>query len=140
MKKIFLTIGIVITMIFALVALSGCENNAYPRPSLSINMELELSIRQSFATQHDIAVDDVFVSFYYGTYENTSIVLMGSTEIVGGDTETTVVISGIEFRFPTTTIFVAWRDGNFYSVQQSYDNGWITRPQVRTIREIHLEK
>jgi hypothetical protein len=65
---------------------------------------------------------------------------MESTETTGGDTITTITISGIEFVFPTTSTFRAWRDGSFYSVQQAYDNGFLTRPQLRTIRNIHLEK
>jgi hypothetical protein len=139
MKKI-LSIGIAIVMLFAVVVLGACNNDAYPRPNLNINAELELSIRQSFATRNNIAVDDAFILFYYGTFNEISIVLIGSTEFVGGDTQTTVVISGIEFIFSTTTIFSAWRNDDFYSVQQVYNNGWLTRSMLRTIREIHLEK
>jgi len=140
MKKKILGIAVAIVMLFAVVGLAACNTETYPRPDLSINAELELSIRQDFAEQHDIRVDDVFVSFYYGTYYETSIILMGSTEFVGGDTVTTVTISGIEFVFPTTVVFSAWRDGIFYSVQQAYDNDWLTRPMLRTIQEIHLDK
>ena len=150
MKKKIMGIALAVVMLFATIGLTACNTGVYQRPNLNINAELELAIRQTAYENYllvyeqngweiDFDINDVRIVFYYGTYNKTSVVLMEGIAR-GGQAETTVTISGLNFTFRTTNIFRAWRNGNFYSVQQSYDNGWLTRSQLRTIRVIHLEK
>ena len=139
-------VAIVLIVMVLVMILSGC-GRTYPRPSLDIDPELELEIRRTMMQDFEqspnitepVSIDDFWVEFYYGTYNGVSVVFMRTTKFAGGDAMTTVIVSGIEFIFPTTIVFSAWRKGNFYSVQQAYDNGWLTRPQLRTIRDIHQE-
>ena len=130
MKRIF-NFGIVVALAGVMFfALTGCAS----RPNL--DAQRELAIRQSFAEKYSVNIVGVSVAFYYGTYNGTSVVLMTSTEFGAATVITTEIIAGISFTFPSSNVFVAWRDGNFYSVQDAYDNGFLTRSHLRTIRNI----
>jgi len=136
MKLVAKLLTLSLVIVLASVILVACgRNNGGNAPV--IDTSLELQIRQSFADKHSVSVETVSVEVYFGTYEGTSVVLMASTEFIPGDIVTTVTISEINFVFPTANVFIAWREGSFYSVQQAYDNDFLTRSQLQTIRNIH---
>ena len=130
-------VSLIMVLVVALsLALGGC-GRTYPRPSLEIDLELELEIRQTFAGHNGIHVDTVWIEFYFGTYGDVSVVMMGSNEVFAGGKVSREVVGGVKFEY--SGLFSKWRKGNFYTLQQLYDGGFLTRPQLRTIRDVHQE-
>ena len=135
--KIIKSISLLAILLVVSLVLVACGGNNNGGNNPVIDSSLELQIRQSFADKHSVNTDTVSVEFYYGTFNGISVVLMASTEFIPGDAVTTVTVSEISFVFPTANVFSAWREGNFYSIQQAYDNDFLTRTQLQTIKNIH---
>ena len=139
---------LIFAALLSVSVLCGCGNDAevpiqkhLPDPTnqltndLMLEADLESMIKQDFADQYDGAtIDDVIVNGYYGTYNDTVALKM---DLIGSGSITLVIdqtVAGIKFVFSDgADVMKVWRDGEFYSLSQAYDQGFLTREDLEAI-------
>jgi len=123
--KILLTLGLAAAVLFAVMGLSGCSPRRHPSSDPAIGTELEIQIRQDFADLYGRPIRDVSIWRYYGTFNDASVVIMPVIAMHGMTWIETV--AGIMFFTPCSVIPIrVWRAGEFYTLTEAYDNGWLT--------------
>ena len=73
----------------------------------------------------------------YGIYNGCVPVMFSQMSL---DVMTDIEVVGIIFHYGSTNEIKVWKDGNFYSVQEAYDQGLLTREQVQTLADVHNNK
>lgn len=78
-----------------------------------------------------LSSDVFYVRGYYGTYNGASAVK------IGGGSELTVItevtVADVEFVYPTHVQIKIWKDGTFYSMENAYDQGLLTKADIEMI-------
>ena len=98
-----------------------------------INIEIEQQILETYLNEHikteyaDATIDDVNILYYYGNYNGTYIVIMidvyyGHFNWIGREN-----VAGVSITRPNSNPIRAWYNGKFYTLQEAYDNQYLTR-------------
>ena len=158
---ILLLISLLSSMMVAVLLLAGCQstngnaqdpNTSNPAPSTSsffpnldslgsekINQVKKAYIQErlSFGYPADMTVDDVFISKYYGCYNDCIVVLL--TDRFTGYTAEVIdeTIAGVTITYGSSNTIVAYKDGSFYSLQEAHTAGYLTTANIEQIRDIH---
>ena len=154
---------LVFAAILCLATLCGCGGNAQdvkeveimPEPAdppllgpivpIDFNdTELGRQIRQDYLDElHssgvwyllDQTIDDVWITSYYGIY-NGSVPLMITNRGAGYSGEVkTIVVADIKFTFGGNIMSV-WKEGEFYSLEEAYNLGFLTQEDLRGIADL----
>ncbi|MCL2375011.1 MAG: hypothetical protein FWC82_00575 [Firmicutes bacterium] len=137
MKKKILGIAVAIVMLFAVAGLAACElNNPYtrhPNSDESIDASLENAIRSAFSTEPLVW----YVFRYYGTFDEASVVMMGSTENFPGDMEWKETVAGITFFYGDTRRIIVWYENYFYTLQEAFEHNILTQENLQVIANIN---
>lgn len=83
-----------------------------------------------------LSSDVFYVMGYYGTYNGASAVKIGGGSELAVITEVTV--ADVEFVFPTHVQIKIWKDGTFYSMENAYDQGLLTKDDIEMIHGFWL--
>jgi len=130
-----LLFGLVATMLFAVVGLSGCSPRRHPYSDPAISTELEIQIRQDYvANGFAGSVDDIRIWRYYGTFNNASVIIM-STVAIHGLIWAEEVAGVIFFTLCRVIPIRVWRERVFYTLTEAYDYGWLTVNYLKIIAD-----
>jgi hypothetical protein len=144
MKKItLLVLSLVILAGVAaiiIVTFSSPDDDKMERPLLPhLSSDVEIKIKQDFLDFYtktenpDATVDDVSILFYYGTYGGCVAVKMTDRFSVYYQVITIETIDGIKISTNDSNPIHVWKDENFYSLQEAYDEGYLTKDNLREI-------
>jgi len=125
--KILLTLGLATTMLFVIVAFSGCSPRRHPHSDPAIGRELEIRIRQDYAASRYTtrSIDSISIYRYYGTFSNASVVIFNPAATVWQIWQE--IVAEIVFDTPCSGMPIrVWHAGEFYTLTQAYDNVWLT--------------
>lgn len=110
---------VIITLIFSMFALVGCNNK-------KLDPEIDRQIREAYSS-----TDPDNVKYWYcGTYRgNVAIYPLG----VAGQAITVVEVAGIEYTYSDTNQILIFSDGELYTMPEAYEKGLIGYFDVRII-------
>ena len=95
-----------------------------------IDTQIEIRIRQDFAKRFpedsDITAKDIWVAFYYGTYNDNSVVVMNYKDNNMPPQMIEIEVAGFEFWYNTGLAILVWGDGEFYGILKAYEDGLLT--------------
>ena len=134
-KKLTL-IAVAVIMLLAVVGLAACEDTTNCGIYTPLSLELELQIKQDYllavrGAQGDITIEDVNLG-YYGTYNGWIVVTLES--FIGGMPTLGIInIAGFIFEIPNRLRTLVWQDGQFYDWKIAYDQGILSRHDIRKI-------
>ena len=141
MKKKFLQFAFVAAVIIPIAfLLSGCISPRQTTPPPLMNPDLAIQIRQSFANQNyggGVTFENTSIRRYYGTFKGTSVVRVTSDALGYHQALWYETVAGVTFHYNYGWRISVWRGGNFYNLQQAYDNGFLTKYNLRTIERLH---
>lgn len=75
----------------------------------------------------------VYIKHYYGNYNGAYIVMMGSSELGYYNLMTADLVDGIRIEYNNSNAIVVWYDGEFYNLNQAFDNHYITKTNIIAI-------
>jgi hypothetical protein len=102
--------------------------------AMALSAELDLRIRQDYAVLMGFKAEDVpkegRVALYLGSYNESVVVVMAfnATQAIRGFT-----IDGKNYAYSSGTPIIVWNSGNFYSIQNAYDEGLLSIQDVYDI-------
>ena len=92
-------------------------------------------------------VDGFTITQYYGTYGNCVAVMMIDNYSDFMTVELTDTVAGVNFYYPYVNLIKIWRGikqadenesvGAFYTLQEAYENGWLTQDDIMSIAYYH---
>ena len=104
---------------------------------LRIKAQMENQIRLDYLVEFDLPNDikfgDVFIPYYFGTYSGSVAVIITAGldyEDIGLSTE----VAGINFGQHGLPFILIWNDGNFYQLNEAYDQKLLTLNNIENIR------
>ena len=84
---------------------------------------------------------------YYGKYGDCHVFLAGGEfyyqEMITGQNKYRIInVDGIEFKYYSSANFTifAYKDGKSLELPEAFEEGWLTRDNIRRISELHGEK
>ena len=134
-KKLYLCF-----MIFILIlSLFGCQESDSPpkRPDAEgVDPAVAVTLRKDYLRQLrsedsklEIALNEIWVQDYYGTYSGCEIVYMGDS-FCHTDALRRVVVAGYIITLGSGQKLYVHKDAHFYTLNEAYDAGYITTEDV----------
>lgn len=125
-------------MILAAVPfLFGCEKTQpHKNDAEGIDPSAALELREDYLKQlrleyqnMEITLADVWVQEYYGTYSGCEVVYMGDPfDVTMG--QVNMVVAGYIITFRDGKTLYVHKDSHFYTVQEAYEAGYITKEDI----------
>lgn len=134
-RKLYSILGI-----FVLYVLCSCSH-AHKTLNLELlSQEVQDEIKQDYAkykndttNSNGVAVDDVMIEHYFGTYQEDAIALFLSANEAYLTVEVEEDISGIHFTFPSSQPIYIYHNRTFVSLKQACRDGLILKEDVKDI-------
>ncbi len=79
----------------------------------------------------------VKVNCCYGVYNDCVAVIISELDEQFPQWEVYEEVAGVTFRYGVGNKIKIWRNGSFYSLQEAYDQEFITEKDLRVIAEVH---
>ncbi|MDR3012018.1 MAG: hypothetical protein LBU70_02260 [Chitinispirillales bacterium] len=81
---------------------------------------------------NDALLKDVQIHKYYGTFGGYVVIMFHSNaeDVVGEE-----IVAGITINYADSRRILVWKDGSFYSLQESYENRFLTEQDIRLIAD-----
>ena len=145
MKK---TVVLLLVMTVFAAALYGCGGDASTEaPDISeLSEELQNEIKQTrldgiLARDNkefykDATLDDVRINMYYGTYNDSVVMMISDSFSMYTQALRDERIAGVKFRYTTGQGITVWNDGAFYSLEDAYKQKLLTRKDLKKIAAI----
>ena len=122
-----------------------------PTPLVPLTAEQELKIKEDFLDfnferllakgenldNYPITNKDISIEEYFGTYQECVVMIMGNP--FGGYFTTVTVneIGGYKFSYPVRKATAVYRNGEFVTLEQAYERGWLSYSNLRDIYHYH---
>lgn len=117
----------------------------YLNPNLdSVDPEKLNSVKEAYLQEklangysEDMTLDDIYIVEYYGIYRDCIVVMLmdrhtAYTQAIGDET-----IAGVKIRYNDANRIVAYKDGVLYMLQEAYDMGFLTKANIKRIKNVH---
>ena len=127
----------IFTLLFCLAMFSGCETGVgigYFGNHEGLCAELERRIVMDYARNRLDPRSTFYIRRFYGIYNGYIPVLMGGTEEL--TSVYTVSVAGLLFHYPHINPIRVWKDRRFYWLDVAYEQGFLTRADIRAIYDI----
>ena len=138
-KKI--SVGLLLISIISLLFVFGCTD-VPETGELSDNKRTEI-VRDYFDANKNFGighVSDVFITHYYGSYNDAFAVIIQVSGIASTTVITKESINGVLFIYSDGgTKIQIWKDGTFYSLQSAYENELLTKSDLKEIAAHHKQ-
>ncbi|MFA5449548.1 MAG: hypothetical protein WC292_03825 [Clostridia bacterium] len=115
-------------------------NSIPTKEEVGMEVEVKGKILQDYynlLNSDDITLQDVYIRRFYGVYNDSFAVIMAIYGIDPPPAVDEIMVSGLEFTFNTGYHIKIWNDGDFYSLQDAFDESFITLEDLETICELH---
>jgi len=112
-----------------------------------LSAELERQILQDYVSHHNasfgtpsgppvpLTEDEIWVAEYFGTYNNCVVMSVRGNWGYAG-VAWVKDIAGIRFGHGDLgKVPITWKDGSFNTLEDAYDQGWLTKDDIRSIAE-----
>jgi hypothetical protein len=137
MRKLRLIAMLAVVMVTSvmLVACGGKgETNLHKYSDATIGSELEQKIRQAYADKNaGVDFDDVYISKYYGTYNQASVITVLIDGAGVGQQPWSETVGGIEFTNNVNAPIIVFYNNDFHSLQQAYENNFLTLANLQSV-------
>ena len=154
MNKFMPVLSIAILFVAAIVCTAGFSaqndnDSDFPLPPLKTKTEMK--IKQDYLKSYirpicpDAAIDSITIEKYYGTYGGCVAVLMSGGGLGYSLALETEVVGGVTIQYFSSNKMLIWEDGNFgkegkfYSLQEAYNKGLLTKGNLRKISDISFK-
>jgi len=123
--------------VVAMAILSDQSGGDTLGPKTEAKMKQDYLESHTWQFQADATIDDVFVQNYYGTYGDCAVVIIYDGFSAYLTVITSETIDGITITTSDSNTIRAWKNGEFYSLQDAYDLGFLTKSDLKKISEKH---
>ncbi len=112
------------------------------KPDISeLDREQLIKLKQVYLEEmknnEELTADDVTILEYCGTYNGCSVMMFTSRGTLYLTAIEVVNVAGINFLYSDSNKLYAYKDGKIYSLEQAYENGFLTKINIVNIRDIH---
>lgn len=116
--------------------ISDEHNILAPDDSLLRQLEKDyLNHLQKTNSSYNPELDGVYsIKFYYGEYDDCILVMFSQPET---GTYQTVKVAESVFHYVGNNTIQVWKNGEFFSMQEAYEHGFLTSSDVAMIANIH---
>lgn len=126
-----------------LQSIADLYHNKQTAPEIDISEAVSYSIRKTYAEKWKTPLDieDVFYE-YYGEYNGCFAVDVSTKDMaVSGDVEI-VTIGNVSITYTDGGRIKIWKEakGEFFSLQNAYDKGWISSENLQSVAELYNAK
>lgn len=104
-----------------------------PTPLVPLTAEQKLKVKQDyleFYNETELTIDDVYIRDYFGMYNECQVMLLSG---IYPDAIYEINIAGYDFIFSQLREMDVYRNGEFTTLSTAYENGWISKDDVRDI-------
>ena len=129
-------IAVMVFVILAVLVLSSKRNIN--------NVDLE-AIKRSYLDAmlktgypSDMTTDDVFIDEYCGTYKGSVVVMISDSQTLFTTAIHTETVAGVKILYSDGNRLAVWKDDSFYTLEEAFENGFLTRGNIILIKYIHL--
>ena len=143
-NKVF---GIILVLLFSVTVLIGCPKNELendPLRSSVFNLETEMKIQFINDLSDYLGFDVGNIKFndypnstlyYFGNYNDCVIIAFeGDAAVI-----TNISVENIVFTFYYSSTMLAWKNGQFYTIQEAYDSKFLTKENLKSIYEQYVK-
>ena len=118
MKRLLKIISLILVLFCVVSIFVACSEKEHAK------------ITTDYAKLHN--VEEKYVDFIcYGEFHGTHVVMFNEIALQVLTSET---VDGVTFNYPTSLHLTAYNNGNFYSLQEAFDNGLLTHGNLVTLR------
>lgn len=145
MKKL---ISLFLVVVMTCTVLSGCEWSEWfckkttTEPNDQILEEIIAEMKLDYLMQNnitDVTHDNVLVEFCAGLYNGYLVAMLDATRHVYD--QTTVNVGGVDFTYFDGNRLIAYKDGEFLSLEEAYDMGVLSTENLTEIEtKFSIEK
>lgn len=126
MKKVLAILCIVL----GLLGLCACEQNTGGEQ----NKPDEIAV--AYAELHNGNANNV-VYKSYGEFDGTNVLIISFKGSFVGQAFNTETVDGVDYHFNVCITFDVYRKGSFYTLQEAFNNKWLTHEDLLTVRSNH---
>ncbi len=115
------------------------QNVEYPALE-RLSEDAEKSLKEDFLTYSSekwtgVTASDMFIYYYYGTYNGCEAVVMYNRNSAMNDSEKIISVAEYQLILPSGSLeILLHKDGTFINVNEAYDNGVITASDVKMMK------
>lgn len=117
--------------------LFGCEKTQpHKNDAEGIDPAVALKLRKDYLEKIrseypniEIHLEDIWIQEYYGTYSGCEVIFMGDT-LSYTDAHRSIVVAGYIITFGSSQKLYIYKDFRFYTVNEAYDAGYITKEDI----------
>ena len=123
-KKLTKILALGVILIMGLGIFTGCGGKQEEK----IRNDYLLCLHAQGETE--AILDDVKILKNYGNYNGAVVVRMekGAFAVI-----TTIQVGGVDFIFSDSNIAIVWHDGQFFKLEEAYNNGLLTKNNLNAI-------
>ncbi len=127
-----------------LQSIADLYHNKQTAPEIDISEAVSYSIRKTFADEWNTPIDieDVFYE-YYGEYNGCFAVDVSTKDMVVDGSMFVETIGNVSITYNTGSSRIEiWKEakGEFFSLQNAYDKGWISSENLQSVAELYNAK
>ena len=74
----------------------------------------------------------------YGQFDGTHVMVIQPQDYALSPAINHVAVDGVDFYFRAMISFDVYRYGEFYTLQEAFDNGWLSHDNLLTVRKNHM--
>lgn len=117
------------------------DNSYVPPAFVPLADEKALKIKQDFlllykdeAERYGSGVEDITIREYFGTYNGCSVMFIDTPWWGYMDSFWSEEIAGYTFGYGSSQTLDVYRDGEFVSLKEAYEKGWLSKNDIKDIR------
>ena len=76
------------------------------------------------------------VEYFYGVYDECAYVMMVGEDICTTQANRDIEVGGVMFHYRDGNSIEVWRDGEFYSLEEAYEQGYVTVESLQEVAKI----
>ncbi len=124
-----------------LQSIADLYHNKQTAPEIDISEAVSYSIRKTFADEWKASVSDVSYK-YYGEYNDCFAVKVSAKDMVVTTSIDIVTIGNVSITYTDGGRIKIWKEakGEFFSLQNAYDKGWISSENLQSVAELYNAK
>ena len=131
-----LVVAMIGVAIYSANYLNPDVNNLDPAKLSSVK-EAYLQEKQADGHADNTTLDDVYIVEYYGTYRECVVVMLTDRNTWYTCMIEEETVAGITIVYSDSNKIKVYKDGSLYSLQEAYDAGYLTKANIKRIKNIH---
>lgn len=104
-----------------------------------LNSVKEAYLQEKLANGHaeDMTLDDVYIVEYYGIYCDCIVVMITDRQTLYTCMIEEETIADVTIQYSDSNRMKVYKDGSLYSLQEAYDMGYLTKANIKRIKNVH---